>query len=162
MQGDEFRSTGSRTRRSTARAWPWPTARELLIIAPGLERFGEQPEVDALIRKYGYAPTPEVLALYRRNADMQDLAHATAHLMHGTSEGRFTIRYAPRNLTRAEMEQVKFAYADYDETLKRYPIDRLKEGFNTMPDGEEIFYISTPSAGLWSTTEKLRRVDAAA
>ncbi|HEV3272075.1 MAG TPA: lactate racemase domain-containing protein [Candidatus Methylacidiphilales bacterium] len=157
MQGDEFRSTWVANKAVYRTRMAMADGGELLIIAPGLERFGEQPDVDALIRKYGYAPTREVLDLYRKNADLQDLAHGAAHLIHGTSEGRFTIRYAPGHLTRAEIEQVKFAYADYNETLKRYPIDRLKEGWNTMPDGEEIFYISTPSAGLWSTKERLER-----
>jgi nickel-dependent lactate racemase len=155
MQGDEFRSTWVANKAVYRTRMAMADGGELLIIAPGLERFGEQPDVDALIRKYGYAPTKEVLELYKQNADMQDLAHGTAHLIHGTSEGRFTIRYAPGHLSRADIEQVKFAYADINETLKRYPMDKLKEGWNTMPDGEEIFYISTPSAGLWSTREKL-------
>ncbi len=160
MQGDEFRSTWVANKAVYRTRMAMADGGELLIIAPGLERFGEQPDVDALIRKYGYAPTKEVLELYKRNADMQDLAHGTAHLIHGTSEGRFTIRYAPGHLARADIEQVKFAYADLGETLKRYPMDKLKEGWNTMPDGEEIFYISTPSAGLWSTQEKLQRATA--
>jgi len=160
MQGDEFRSTWVANKAVYRTRMAMADGGELLIIAPGLERFGEQPDVDALIRKYGYAPTREVLELYKRNADMQDLAHGTAHLIHGTSEGRFTIRYAPGHLSRADIEQVKFAYADINETLKRYPMDQLKEGWNTMPDGEEIFYISTPSAGLWSTREKLMRATA--
>jgi nickel-dependent lactate racemase len=157
MQGDEFRSTWVANKAVYRTRMAMADGGELLIIAPGLERFGEQPDVDALIRKYGYAPTKEVLELYKRNADMQDLAHGTAHLIHGTSEGRFTIRYAPGHLSRADIEQVKFAYADLKETLKRYPIDELEDGWNIMPDGEEIYYISTPSAGLWSTREKLLR-----
>ena len=79
----------------------------------------------------------------------------------GLQRRRFTIRYAPGHLTQADIEQVKFAYADYNEALKRYPIDKLKEGWNTMPDGEEIFYISTPSAGLWSTKDRLHRATSA-
>src|SRR6202453_5172795 len=157
MQGDEFRSTWVANKAVYRTRMAMADGGELLIVAPGLERFGEQPDVDALIRKYGYAPTPEVLELYKRNADMQDLAHGTAHLIHGTSEGRFTIRYAPGHLSRADIEQVKFAYADLGETLKRYPINKLAEGWNTMPDGEEVFYISTPSAGLWSTKERLEK-----
>ena len=54
---------------------------------------------------------------YRNNADMQDLAHATAHLIHGSSEGRFKITYAPGHLTKAEIEGVNFGYADIDETI---------------------------------------------
>jgi nickel-dependent lactate racemase len=157
MQGDEFRSTWVANKAVYRTRMAMADGGELLIIAPGLERFGEQPEVDRLIRKYGYASTPEVLEQYKKNADLQDLAHGTAHLIHGTSEGRFTIRYAPGPgpLTRTDIEQVKYAYANYEETLRRYPLETLKEGFNTMPDGEEIFYISTPSAGLWSTEERL-------
>jgi nickel-dependent lactate racemase len=161
MQGDEFRSTWVANKAVYRTRMAMADGGELLIIAPGLERFGEQPDVDALIRKYGYAPTVEVLDLYKKNADLQDLAHGTAHLIHGTSEGRFTIRYAPGHLSRADIEQVKFAYADYQEAVQRYPLDQLKEGFNTMPDGEEIFYISTPSAGLWSTKERLERATSA-
>ena len=155
MQGDEFFSTWVANKAVYRTRMAIADGGELLIIAPGLKRFGEQEDVDQLIRKYGYQPTPQVLELYRQNADMQDLAHATAHLMHGTSEGRFTIRYAPGHLAQAEIEQVHFAYADINEVLARYPIDELKEGFNTLPDGEEIFFIPTPSAGLWSTRDKL-------
>ncbi len=159
MQGDEFRSTWVANKAVYRTRMAMADGGELLIIAPGLERFGEQPDVDALIRKYGYATTKEVLALYKdpKNTDLQDLAHGTAHLIHGTSEGRFTIRYAPGHLSRADIEQVKYAYADLGETLKRYPLDQMKEGWNTMPDGEEVFYISTPSAGLWSTKERLEK-----
>jgi hypothetical protein len=86
---------------------------------------------------------------------MQDLAHGTAHLLHGSSEERFTIRYAPAKLSRAEIEQVNYRHADLEEVLRRYPPDRMKEGWNTMSDGEEVYFISTPSAGLWATREKL-------
>jgi nickel-dependent lactate racemase len=161
MQGDEFRSTWVANKAVYRTRMAMADGGELLIIAPGLERFGEQPEVDVLIRKYGYAPSREVLEHYRRNADLQDMAHAAAHLMHGTSEGRFTIRYAPGHLARADIEQVKFASADLKETLHRYPLEQMKEGWNTMPDGEVVFYISTPSAGLWSTRERLERGEAA-
>jgi nickel-dependent lactate racemase len=157
MQADEFRGTWVANKAIYRTRMAMADGGELLIIAPGLERFGEQPDVDALIRKYGYDTTPNILAQYRKNADLQDLAHGAAHLIHGTSEGRFTIRYAPGHLSRAEIEQVKFAYADLPATLARYPLDRMKEGWNTMPDGEEVFFISTPSAGLWSTRERLQR-----
>jgi hypothetical protein len=86
---------------------------------------------------------------------MQDLPHGVAHLIHGSSEGRFTIRYAPGHLTKQEIEQVGYEYADLAEAQRRYAPDTMKEGWNTMPDGEEVFYISTPSAGLWATEAKL-------
>jgi nickel-dependent lactate racemase len=157
MQADEFRATWVANKAVYRTRMAMADGGELLVIAPGVERFGEQPEVEALIRKYGYRPTREIHALYKQNADMQDIAHGTAHLVHGTSEGRFTIRYAPGKLTREDIESVGYAYADVLESIVRYNPNLMKEGWNVMPDGEEVFYISTPSAGLWSTREKLER-----
>ena len=48
-----------------------------------------------------------------------------------------------------------FGHADLKEAWARYQPDKLKEGFNEMPDGERIFFIPTPSAGLWATKAKL-------
>ena len=154
MQADEFHSTWVANKAVYRTRMALADEGHLVIIAPGLERFGEQEEVDRLIRKYGYVGTPKVMEGYAQNADMQDLAHATAHLIHGSSEGRFTITYAPGHLTREEIEGVNFQYADLDETLAKYPPDELHEGFNQV-DGEPIFFIPTPSAGLWATREKL-------
>jgi hypothetical protein len=100
------------------------------------------------------------LELYKQNADMREVGHGTAHLIHGTSDDRFTIRYAPGKLTRAEIESVGYQYAEVDEVLRRYDPAKMNEGWNTMPDGEVVFFISTPSAGLWSTRQKLESRDA--
>jgi nickel-dependent lactate racemase len=155
MQEDEFRSTWVANKAVYRTRLAIESGGELLIIAPGLERFGEQDAVDALIRKYGYCGRTRALELYRGNRDLQELAHGAAHLIHGSSDGRFTIRYAPGHLTRAEIEGVHFGYADLRETLARYPPDAMREGWNTMPDGERVFFISTPSAGLWATRDKI-------
>jgi nickel-dependent lactate racemase len=155
MQGDEFFSTWVANKAVYRTRMAMADDGELIIIAPGLKRFGEQPEVDALIRKYGYVGTPRVMELYHANADMQDLAHATAHLIHGSSEGRFKITYAPGHLGKAEVEQVNFGYADLQQTIARYQPENCKEGWNTTADGEKFFFIPTPSAGLWATKEKL-------
>jgi nickel-dependent lactate racemase len=155
MQADEFRSTWVANKAVYRTRMAMADGGELLILAPGLERFGEQDDVDAFIRKYGYCGTPKCMNMYKDNADMQDLAHATAHLLHGSSEGRFTIRYAPGHMTADEIEGVNFEYADLKEMLKRYDPAKMKEGWNTMPDGERVFFISTPSAGLWATRAKL-------
>lgn len=155
MQGDEFFSTWVankavyRTRKAMA------DGGELLIIAPGLKRFGEQDAVDRIIRKYGYVGTPRVMAAWLENADLQDLTHATAHLIHGSSEGRFNITYAPGHLGKSDLDMVNFGYMDCAGALRRYDPAKLRNGFNTLPDGEEIYFISTPSAGLWTTKEKL-------
>ncbi|HEY9137963.1 MAG TPA: hypothetical protein VIM67_06795, partial [Terriglobus sp.] len=155
MQADEFRATWVANKAVYRTRMVIEDGGELLIIAPGVERFGEQPEVDALIRKYGYKGTPRTLALYKTEADMQEIPHGVAHLIHGSSEGRFNITYAPGHLTKEEIEQVGYGYANCEEMQKRYDPAVMKEGWNTMPDGEEVFYISTPSAGLWATKEKL-------
>jgi nickel-dependent lactate racemase len=151
MQADEFRSTWVANKAIYRTRLAIEDGGELLIVAPGLERFGEQDEVDRLIRKYGYCGRARVLDYYKSSADLQSLAHGAAHLIHGSSEGRFTVRYAPGHLGRREVEGVHFAYADLEEALARYPQSQMTEGWNTMPDGERVFYISTPSAGLWAT-----------
>ena len=155
MQADEFVSTWVANKAIYRTRMAIADGGELLIIAPGLKRFGEQPDVDRFIRKYGYCGTPRVTAGYRTNADMQDLGHATAHLIHGSSEGRFKITYAPGFLTRDEVEGVNFGYADLAETLARYRPHELKQGWNTTADGERFYFIPTPSAGLWATRDKL-------
>ncbi|MDO5553550.1 MAG: lactate racemase domain-containing protein [Planctomycetia bacterium] len=155
MQGDEFYSTWVANKAIYRTRMAMADGGELLIVAPGLKRFGEQEDVDALIRRYGYSGTPRIMQLWKTEPVLQDLTHGTAHLIHGSSEGRFRITYAPGHLTKAEIESVNFGYADLAETLKRYDPAKMKNGFNTMPDGEEVYYISTPSAGLWSTAEKL-------
>ena len=155
MQADEFRATWVANKAVYRTRMAIADGGELLILAPGVERFGEQPEVDALIRKYGYKGTAITLSLYRTEADMQEIPHGVAHLIHGSSEGRFTITYAPGHLTQAEIEQVGYQYADLTEMQRRYDPLVMKEGWNILPDGEKVFYIGTPSAGLWSTREKL-------
>lgn len=156
MQEDEFRATWVANKAVYRTRMAIADGGELLIIAPGVERFGEQPEVDALIRKYGYLSKDEVLEHYKTAEDMQDIPHGTAHLVHGSSEGRFTIRYAPGKLTKEEIESVGYAYMDLDEALERYNPETMVNGWNTMPDGERVYFISTPSAGLWATREKLQ------
>lgn len=155
MQGDEFFATWVANKAVYRTRMAMADGGELLIIAPGVKRFGEQPEVEEIIRTYGYRGTPYVMEKYKTEPILQDYAHGTAHLIHGSSEGRFTIRYAPGHLTQADMEQAGYAYMDIGEALARYNPETMQEGWNTMPDGEEIFFISTPSAGLWAAKEKL-------
>lgn len=123
---------------------------ELLILAPGVRAFGENEEMDRMTRKYGYTGTEHILELYRQGAFEGRLMSA-AHLMQGSSEGRFTITYAtmPENLSREEIESVGYQWADYNEISKRYDPNTLKEGWNVLPDGEEIYYVGTPALGLW-------------
>ncbi|MBA2480800.1 MAG: DUF2088 domain-containing protein [Planctomycetes bacterium] len=122
---------------------------ELVVLAPGLKGFGEDPEIDRLIRAYGYRTTPEVMRFVREHQDLRTNLSAAAHLIHGSSEGRFTVTYCPGHLTRAEIEGVGYAYADLAGTMRRYDPAKLVDGWNTV-DGERIFYISNPALGLWA------------
>jgi len=123
---------------------------ELVVLAPGVAIFGEDKEIDRLIRKYGYATTPEILEWTENNEDLNNNLSAAAHLIHGSSEGRFRITYCPGHLSREEVESVHFNYAGLDEMMKKYDPEKLMDGFNTMPDGEEIYFISNPAVGLWA------------
>lgn len=127
---------------------------ELIVLAPGLREFGEDPGIDKLIRKYGYVTTPEVLEFVKNNDDLKNNLSAAAHLIHGSSEGRFKITYCPGNITKEEIESVNFNFADLKEMTEIYNPDKLKDGFNKLPDGEEIFFISNPALGLWAWKEK--------
>jgi hypothetical protein len=49
---------------------------------------------------------------------------------------------------------VNFRYADLRTMLERYDPGKLKDGFNTLADGEEIFFISNPGMGLWANRER--------
>ena len=103
---------------------------ELIVIAPGLKEFGEDKEIDRLIRKYGYRGTPATLAALKNNDELMQNLSAAAHLIHGSSEGRFSITYCPGHLTRQEIESVNFKYSDLEQTLKKYNPAKLKDGFN--------------------------------
>ena len=130
---------------------------ELVILAPALKEFGEDPTIDTLIRKYGYKGTPLTLEATRANKDLQDNLGASAHLIHGSSEGRFKITYCPGpDMTREEIESVGFAWGDLEEALRRYPIDTMTDGWNRMPDGEEVYYISNPALGLWAHPSRFK------
>lgn len=122
---------------------------ELIVLAPGVMKFGEDVGVDKLIRKYGYIGRLKVLELFQKNRDLRENMGMTAHLIHGSSDGRFQITYAVKILTRAEIEKVHFNYASYEEVIKQYNPEKLNYGWNTLPNGEEIFYIPNPALGLW-------------
>jgi len=128
---------------------------ELIVLAPGLREFGEDKQIDALIRKYGYVGTDQVLQLVEENEDLRANLSAAAHLIHGSSEGRFTVTYCPGHLTKEQIEGVTFQYADLDEMTAKYDPKKLKDGFNTVGD-EQIFYISNPGLGLWSTQARFQ------
>jgi nickel-dependent lactate racemase len=122
---------------------------ELIVLAPGVKEFGEDAKIDELIRRYGYCGTPATLEAVKQDAELAANLSAAAHLIHGSSEGRFTIRYCPGHLTREEIEGVHFEYGDLGEYSSKYDPAKLVDGWNVV-DGEEIFYVSNPGLGLWA------------
>ena len=125
---------------------------ELLILAPALAHFGEDPGIDLVIRKHGYRPSATIRRLVGEHPDLAGSLSAAAHLIHGSSEGRFTVRYAPGpGLSREEIESVGFKYGNLAEALKRYDPEKMAAGRNTMPDGERVFFVPNPALGLWTT-----------
>lgn len=127
---------------------------ELIVLAPGLKEFGEDPEIDRLIRKYGYKGKMETIKATEENEELRKNLSAAAHLIHGSSEDRFSVTYCPGKLTKEEIESVNFKHASLEEMLKIYNPKKLKDGYNTMPDGEKIYYISNPALGLWAHKDR--------
>ena len=122
---------------------------DLIILAPGVKKFGEDPENDRLIRKFGYCGRKRVLELVETEKELQDNLSVAAHLIHGSSDGRFNITYCTKELTKEEVEGADFKYIPYDEISRLYDPSKLKDGYNSV-NGEEIFYISNPALGLWT------------
>src|SRR5271170_3680473 len=127
---------------------------ELIILAPGVKEFGEDRTIDSLIRKYGYRGTPATLDAVENHADIAADLSAAAHLIHGSSEGRFNITWCPGHLSKVEVEGVGYRYGDLRSMLARYDPTKLTEGYNRV-DGEEIFFIGNPGLGLWAYRDKI-------
>ena len=119
-----------------------------------MKKFGEDEGIDQLIRKYGYVGRMKVLEHYKANQDLQDNLSAAAHLIHGSSDERFSITYAVEKLTKEEVEGVNFKYLPLKEAYQKYNPECLKDGFNKLDDGEEVFFISNPAIGLWADRSK--------
>jgi hypothetical protein len=127
---------------------------ELIVLAPGVREFGEDPTIDKLIRKYGYRGTAATLKAVNENAELANDLSAAAHLIHGSSEGRFRITWCPGKLAQEEVEDVGFAYGDLAEMLTRYDPEKLPHGYNTV-DGEDVYFIANPGLGLWAHKSRL-------
>ena len=127
---------------------------ELIIIGLGIERFGEDKAIDKLIRKYGYKGRIKTLKSFKENADLRNNMSAAAHLIHGSSDKRFTITYAVKKITEEEILSVNFNYSDYKKTIEKYNPEVLQYGWNILKNGEEVFFIPNPALGLWIDKNK--------
>jgi nickel-dependent lactate racemase len=117
---------------------------DLIILAPEVKRFGEDAENDRLIRKYGYIGRENILKKADENDDLKSNLSVAAHIIHGSSDGKFNITYAVRHMTKEVIENANFNYMDYDEAVKKYDPKKLKDGYNDV-DGEKIYFISNPA-----------------
>jgi nickel-dependent lactate racemase len=109
---------------------------ELVVVAPGVSRFGEDPVVDTLIRRHGYHGRAAALEAMASDPELAANLAAVAHLIHGSTEGRFAVTYAPGpELSRADVEGVGFGYLPLEDALERFPPESVD-----IPD---------PGLGLW-------------
>lgn len=127
---------------------------ELIVLAPGVKRFGEDMKVDELIRKYGYIGREKLLKLYESQQDLQENKGTAAHLIHGSADGRFSVKYCVKDITKEEIRSVGYLADDYDVVYKQYDVKNLKPGYN-MVNGEEIYFIPNPALGLWISKERM-------
>jgi nickel-dependent lactate racemase len=155
LEAEEFKSTWLGNKSVYRTRMAMADGGELIVLAPGLREFGEDKQIDTLIRKYGYVGTEKILKAVEENEDLRANLSAAAHLIHGSSEGRFAITYCPAHVSRQEIESVNYQYADLAEMTAKYDPKKLKDGFNTVA-GETIFYISNPGLGLWSTKARFQ------
>ena len=155
LDPEEFKSTWLGNKSIYRTRMAMADGGELVVLAPGLKEFGEDREIDRLIRKYGYVGTDRVLELTRQKIELQDNLSAAAHLIHGSSEGRFKITYCPGHISRKEIELVNFQYADLNTMMQKYNPKTLSMGYNDV-GGEKIFFIPNPGMGLWSWKERFQ------
>ncbi len=157
LDPEEFKSTWLGNKSIYRTRMALADGAELIVLAPALKEFGEDAAIDTLIRKYGYRGTPYTLECTAANEELQNNLGASAHLIHGSSEGRFKIIYCPgEGMGREEIEGVGYGYCPYGEMVKHYSPDILKDGWNLMPDGDELYYISNPALGLWAHTDRFK------
>jgi nickel-dependent lactate racemase len=149
LDPDEFHSTWLGNKSVYRTRMAMADGGELIVLAPGLRMFGEDKTIDGLIRKYGYNGTDHTLELVKTEQDLGENLSAAAHLIHGSSEKRFSITYCPGELSEEEIKGVGYNYADLEEMSSRYNPEKLKDGWNKVQD-EEIFFISNPALGLWA------------
>ena len=153
LNPEEFHSTWLGNKAIYRTRMALADAGELVVLAPGVDRFGEDAAIDVLVRRYGYRATPAIRRAVSENADLAGSLGAAAHLIHGSSEGRFTITYCPGHLSREEIEVVGYRYAPLEIMLERYDPAKMSPGPNVIA-GEEVFFIPNPAQGLWAHRDR--------
>ena len=121
----------------------------IVVVAPGVDRFGEHPQGDALIREHGYRTTQEILERTRSDEGLSKNLSIAAHLIHGSPDGRFEVEYCPGGLSKEEIEGVCFRYGHWQDAMQRYRIEGLQDGWHTDTHGQEYYFVRNPGLGLW-------------
>ena len=121
---------------------------KLFILAPGLRRFGEDTVHDALIRRFGYRPREEIMAMVDTHEELANELTAAAHLVHGSVNQRFEIIYCTQHMSKEVMQSVGYNHEPFQKTAVRYNPRTLQEGMNTV-GGKDVFFVSNPARGLW-------------
>jgi len=155
LDPDEFRSTWLGNKAIYRTRMAMADGGTLIVLAPGVHRFGEDDAIDKLIRKFGYRGTPATMRAMEENDDLRDSLSTVAHLIHGSTEGRFSVTYSTTKLSKQEVTAVGFEYQPLDSMLKRYDIETLKAGWNSDTDGE-FYFIRNPALGLWAVESRFQ------
>ena len=153
LDPEEFRSTWLGNKSIYRTRMALADGGHLIVLAPGVSTFGEDPEIDKLIRKYGYKGTKKVLIDVEVQDDLKENLSAAAHLIHGSSDGRFSITYCPGGLSKEEVEAAGYEYGDIKAMMELYNPQEKQDGYYTIND-EEIYFISNPALGLWACRER--------
>ena len=155
LEPEEYRSTWLGNKSIYRTRMAMADGGSLTVIAPGLKEFGEDPEIDLLIRKHGYKGTPRTLKAVSNDEDLKNNLSAAAHLIHGSSEGRFSTTYVPGHLSREEIENAGFRYGEMGRSLEMLGVSEkdlpgMNDGYYRDRDGEEFYFIRNPGLGLWA------------
>ncbi|QDS97199.1 lactate racemase domain-containing protein [Adhaeretor mobilis] len=137
-----------RTRRAIA------TGGTIHVIAPGLDRLGENEIQSKLIGKYGYCGTQGVKQILQIDPEMQANVGVAAHLIHGSTENRFHVRYYTHHSSEL-LSACRFADGQLGYSLE--DIETAHERFSELTVGESFnadqrrLVIDDPGLGLWIT-----------
>ena len=134
---------------------------ELVVLAPGVVRFGEDPAVDVLIRRNGYRGTAAVLEAVEADPELAANLGAAAHLIHGSSEGRFRITYCTDpergGLSPDELEQVGYGWRPLAAELALLGVeDSTPSGPRVDREGRPFVHLANPALGLWAAAGRQR------
>ena len=110
---------------------------DMIIFATGVSSFWDLFCIDRGIRAFGYQKRLDILRLVKESQELSENHSVAAHLIHGSSVGRFKITYAVQHLSEEEIKGVYFDYLPYLEAVAKYDPQKLRDGYN-MVDGEKV------------------------